>query len=46
MLNRTEYEFNIKPDINISYKISHRLYMDEIKFYAGSKKQINDKLKS
>lgn len=42
MLNYTRNRFNIKGNRNISTKFFHILYMDDIKQYAASKKQIND----
>lgn len=40
MLNNTKYGFNVKNGTNSQYKLSHLMYMDDIKLYASAKTKL------
>lgn len=42
LLNDTKYGFKIKAHRNAVHTVSHLLYMDDVKLYAGNQKQLNN----
>ena len=41
MLNSTGYGFNVKNGSKAQYRLSHLMYVDDIKLYASDKKKLN-----